>query len=205
MGAGPQRGGDYQRTGTRGPEALLNLLHDRVADYRATVARSDVDRLPGEIARRLTSKGIGRLVVPPGLPSGWIEGLGEEGVKVIRDLDPGPLTNAEIDATQGVLTGCALAVAETGTLVLDGGLAQGRRVLSLLPDYHLCIVFQDQIVETVPEAVELLEAAVRSPSRPITLISGPSATSDIELIRVEGVHGPRTLEVILVEGSQGDS
>ena len=111
------------------------------------------------------------------------------------DPDAGaPLTVAALDTLDGVVSGCALAVAETGTLVLDGGAGQGRRVISLIPDYHLCVVLPEQIVADVPQAVRALEL-----TRPITMISGPSATSDIELNRVEGVHGPRTLEVLVVE------
>jgi L-lactate dehydrogenase complex protein LldG len=106
-----------------------------------------------------------------------------------------------LDRVQGVLTACALGIAETGTIVLDGGAGQGRRVLTLLPDYHLCVVLTSQLVEDVPQAVASLLDPVRRRRAPITFISGPSATSDIELSRVEGVHGPRTLEVILVEES----
>ena len=103
----------------------------------------------------------------------------------------------ELDALDGALTGCALAIAETGTIVLDAGAAQGRRALTLVPDYHLCVVAEDAVVDLVPEAVERLQPAVEE-GRPLTLVSGPSATSDIELNRVEGVHGPRTLHVVIV-------
>jgi L-lactate dehydrogenase complex protein LldG len=103
---------------------------------------------------------------------------------------------SELDEVDGVITSCAVAIAETGTLILDGSPGQGRRVITLIPDYHLCVVFADQIVADVPEALDRLEA-----TRPLTMISGPSATSDIELNRVEGVHGPRTLEVIIVDAS----
>ena len=118
-------------------------------------------------------------------------------VELLRDTD-GALSNEQLDAGDGVLTGCALGIAQTGTIVLDGGPAQGRRVLTLLPDYHLCVIRADQIVELAPQAIARLGPAVREQRRPITLISGPSATSDIELSRVEGVHGPRTLEVLIV-------
>jgi L-lactate dehydrogenase complex protein LldG len=112
--------------------------------------------------------------------------------------DPG-LTVAQLDGCDGVLTACALGIAQTGTIVLDGGPGQGRRALTLLPDYHLCVVRDDQVVGLVPEAVARLSEAASGPGRPITFISGPSATSDIELNRVEGVHGPRTLEVLVVD------
>jgi L-lactate dehydrogenase complex protein LldG len=116
-------------------------------------------------------------------------------VELLRDER---LPNEQLDACDGVLTGCALGIAQTGTIALDGGPAQGRRAITLLPDYHLCVVYAEQIVDLVPEAVERLGEAMHAARRPITLISGPSATSDIELSRVEGVHGPRTLEVLIV-------
>jgi L-lactate dehydrogenase complex protein LldG len=109
------------------------------------------------------------------------------------------LSNEALDAADGVLTSCAVAIAQTGTIVLDGGAGQGRRAITLIPDYHLCVVRESQIVELVPEAMAQLEPAARA-GRPITFISGPSATSDIELHRIEGVHGPRTLDVIVVDG-----
>jgi len=131
--------------------------------------------------------------VPADLPDRWAPAE----VELLRDTG-GALSNEQLDASDGVLTGCALGIAQTGTIVLDGGPAQGRRVLTLLPDYHLCVIRADQIVELVPEAITQLGPAVREQRRPITFISGPSATSDIELSRVEGVHGPRTLEVLIV-------
>jgi L-lactate dehydrogenase complex protein LldG len=115
----------------------------------------------------------------------------------------GRLTNEQIESSDGVLTAAALGIAQTGTIVLDGGPGQGRRALTLLPDYHLCVIRADQIVGFVPEAVTRLHDAARAPGRPITWISGPSATSDIELNRVAGVHGPRTLEVLVVMDSVG--
>ena len=119
------------------------------------------------------------------------------GIEVLRDSDA-QLTNDELDRSDGVLTGCALGIAQTGTVVLDAGEAQGRRALTLLPDYHLCVVREDQVVGLVPEAFTELRDTVVGEGRAITFISGPSATSDIELNRVEGVHGPRTLEVLIV-------
>jgi L-lactate dehydrogenase complex protein LldG len=134
--------------------------------------------------------GAERLAVPLDLPSEWRP----ENIKLTSDTG---LSASDLDALDGALTGCALAIAETGTIVLDGGEAQGRRALSLVPDYHLCVVEADSIVATVPEAIRMLEPAVKE-GRPLTFISGPSATSDIELNRVEGVHGPRTLHVVVL-------
>jgi len=130
-----------------------------------------------------------RLGVPGDLPARWRP----EGVELVVEAG---LTSGELDELDGALTGCALAIAETGALVLDGGEAQGRRALTLVPDYHLCVVPADRIVGLVPEAVERLEPAVRE-GRPVTILAGPSATSDIELARVEGVHGPRVLDVLI--------
>ena len=131
-------------------------------------------------------------MVPAGLDPSWL-GETQTGIRADGASADQQLSVAELDATDGVITGCAVAIAETGTLILDGSVDQGRRVITLIPDYHLCVVLPDQIVADVPQALRRL-----TPSRPLTMISGPSATSDIELNRVEGVHGPRTLEVIIV-------
>jgi L-lactate dehydrogenase complex protein LldG len=184
---------------------LLDLFQDRVQDYGAAFTRSKPDDLSGTIARVLAARGVGRLMVPGDLPDPWTETIREGGMEVLQDPwtaagNQSLLSKQRLDAADGALTGCAVAIAETGTIVLAGGPAQGRRVLTLLPDYHLCIVFDGQVVESVPEAVTRLAEDVRGRRAPVTFISGPSATSDIELRRVEGVHGPRTLEVILVEG-----
>jgi len=169
--------------------ALLELLQDRLVDYRAGVHRCTEAELPTVLARVLEQLAPGaRLVVPAGLPSSW---TGDR--DVVRD--DGSTTTDELDTVAGVVTGCTVAVAETGTLVLDAGPEQGRRAITLVPDLHVCVVRADQVVQTVPEALHRLDAR-----RPQTWISGPSATSDIELERVEGVHGPRTLEVVLVQG-----
>lgn len=169
---------------------LPALLADRLADYKARVHRVPAGGLPEAIAGALRSRGARTVAVPAGLPAGWLAG-GD--VTVVPD-DP-PLTAARLDELDAVLTGCAVAVAETGTIVLDAGDGQGRRALTLVPDYHLCVVTADRIVGTVPQAVARLDA-----TKPLTWISGSSATSDIEFDRVEGVHGPRTLEVLLVDG-----
>ncbi len=153
------------------------------------MTRTEDASLPQAVADACQRQGIIQLVVPADLPSRWIP----SGVKVLRD-DP-PLTIAQLDESSGVLTGCAIAIAQTGTIILDGGATQGRRALSLIPDRHLCVVRAEQVVGLVPEAIARL---VERATHPITLISGPSATSDIELSRVEGVHGPRTLYVFVV-------
>jgi L-lactate dehydrogenase complex protein LldG len=163
------------------------LFAERVADYRATVQRVSPAELPGAVAATLAGRGARRLVVPPGLPAEWLAGADVEPLS-----DEPPLGYGDLDGADGVISGCAVGIALTGTIVLDAGPAQGRRALTLLPDYHLCVVRTDQVVGTVPEALARL-----TPGRPQTWISGPSATSDIELNRVEGVHGPRTLHVLI--------
>jgi len=174
-------------------EEIVERFAERAAEYEAAVRRVRADELPGAIEEALGRRGVKRLVIPPYLPKEWVP----ESVDTLRDAARPRLTKEELDGSDGVLTGCALAVAQTGTIVLDSGRAQGRRALTLLPDYHLCVVQEDQIVGLVPEAFAELEEAVKSDGRAITFISGPSATSDIELDRVEGVHGPRTLEVLI--------
>jgi L-lactate dehydrogenase complex protein LldG len=158
-------------------------------DYRALVRRGGAAETGAMVAAALQARGARRLAVPGGVPPAWLERL-PAAVELVGDTPP--LTAAALDRLDGVLTGCAVAVAETGTIVLDAGPGQGRRALSLVPDYHLMVVTAGQVVATVPEAVARLD-----PTRPLTWISGPSATSDIELNRVEGVHGPRTLEVVV--------
>jgi L-lactate dehydrogenase complex protein LldG len=131
-------------------------------------------------------------VVPAGVPASWLAAAAIE-----RIGDDPPLSHEDLDGLDGVVTGCAVAIAETGTIILDGGPDQGRRVLSLLPDLHVCVVRTEQVVGSVPEAIGRLD-----PRRPQTWISGPSATSDIELQRVEGVHGPRRLAVVIVTADE---
>ena len=178
----------YRTRGDLAGEPLLDLLADRLTDYRAVVRRTTEAELGVAAGAALAQRGVRRVVLPPGLN---LPGL-PEGIEVVTDDGLSP---QDLDAVDGVITGAAVAIAETGTIVLDGSPDQGRRAISLVPDYHLCIVRAAQVVEQVPEGVARLAARAHCP---LTWISGPSATSDIELKRVEGVHGPRTLEVILV-------
>lgn len=184
---------DYHKEDDAPREEIVEMFAERVSEYEATVHRVRKDDLPRAIAEACERRGLRRLVVPPGLPKEWIP----EGVDTLRDAARPRLSNKELDESDGVLTGCSLGIAQTGTIVLDAGEGQGRRALTLLPDYHLCVVREDQIVGLVPEAFAKLEETVKGEGRAITFISGPSATSDIELNRVEGVHGPRALEVLI--------
>jgi L-lactate dehydrogenase complex protein LldG len=183
----------YRTAGDLSHEEVVAQFAERVAEYQATVHRVTPSQLARAIATACRRRGVQRLVVPEDLPQAWLP----KKIEILRDQS---LTNEQLDSSDGVLTGCALGIAETGTIVLDGGRYQGRRALTLLPDYLLCIVGEEQIVDLVPGAFARLESAMREEPRPLTLISGPSATSDIELNRVEGVHGPRTLEVLIAGG-----
>jgi L-lactate dehydrogenase complex protein LldG len=192
----------YRTQAALDPSQLLDLFAERLHDYGSTVRRIGPGQVLTAVAEALSHRGARRVVVPPGLdlPGLDLPGLAGPGGQADRspaDVDfvaDDGLSPAELDAVDGVITTAAVAIAETGTIVLDGSPGQGRRVLSLVPDYHLCILRADQVVGLVPEALARL-----TPGRPLTWISGPSATSDIELDRVQGVHGPRTLEVILIE------
>ena len=179
----------YQRTGETDHQAVVARFIERVEDYKATVFQTTEAELPATLARICAERGFRRLVAPADLPDAWLPA----GVEILKD-EPA-LGYEALDAVGAVLTGCRLGIAQTGTIVLDGGASQGRRALSLIPDVHLCVAHAGQVVDLVPEAITTLQA---SATRPITFISGPSATSDIELSRVEGVHGPRTLIVFLV-------
>jgi L-lactate dehydrogenase complex protein LldG len=183
----------YRKEDDAEREEIVERFAERAAEYKATVHRVAEDELPRAIEEALKRRGVRRLVIPPYLPKSWIP----DGIETLRDAARPRLTNEELDESDGVLTGCSLGIAQTGTIVLDSGRAQGRRALTLLPDYHLCVVREEQIVGLVPEAFAKLEETVRGEGRAVTFISGPSATSDIELNRVEGVHGPRTLEVLI--------
>jgi L-lactate dehydrogenase complex protein LldG len=185
----------YRTAGEHSPgsPAVVEILVDRLVDYRAIVHRaattSDLAQVVGELLADARS-----VVVPPGVPAHWTSGLGDR-TAVVRDSREDPRSAAELDQADAVLTAARVAVADTGTIVLDGEDDQGRRAITLVPDVHVCVVRTGQVVHLLPEAVTILAA---HPTRPQTWISGPSATSDIELSRVEGVHGPRTLHVVLL-------
>jgi L-lactate dehydrogenase complex protein LldG len=174
----------YRRAGVLDTRARLARFAERVADYRA-----DVHRVPAaHVGETVTELAGGRtLGIPAGLRAEW---------RPPYAVEDEELSHAELDALDGVVTGCTVAIAETGTIVLAGGADEGRRALTLVPDLHICVVAAEQVVETVPEAFDRLAAHA---TRPLTFVSGPSATSDIELRRVEGVHGPRRLVVVLGE------
>ncbi|MFE9093384.1 lactate utilization protein C [Streptomyces sp. NPDC007264] len=188
---------DYEQGGTppAGSAAAVALLAERLADYGAAVRVVTEDSVADAVAQLLSA--AVSVVVPPGFPPAWRSALPPG--RVLAD-EPA-LTVGALDAAAAVLTTAAVAVAGTGTLVLDGGPGQGRRALTLVPDHHVCVVRADLTVASVPEALARLD-----PARPLTFVSGPSATSDIELDRVEGVHGPRTLEVVIVvDAPAGDA
>lgn len=187
----------YRRRDDTSHDAVVAQFVERVEEYKAHVRRVEEGQLVSAIAEALQACGVRRLVVPHDLPQAWLP----ETVTIL--CDHGDLSFAALDASDGVLTACALGIAQTGTIVLDHGALQGRRALTLVPDYHLCVIRAEQLVGLVPKAFEILEGASRV-RRPLTFISGPSATSDIELSRVEGVHGPRTLEVLLVVALDND-
>ncbi|GGJ42658.1 LutC/YkgG family protein [Deinococcus roseus] len=180
----------YPARPSRPQQETTERFVEHVEDYKARVQRiAGVSQLPMAIRRALGQKQ--KVVVPEDFPQEWLP----ENLDLIRD--PGTLSHHQIKLQEVVITGCKLGISDTGTLVLDSGAHQGRRVISLIPDHHICIIFTDQIVQGVHDAVLQLESSVQA-GQALTWISGPSATSDIELVRVEGVHGPRTLDVVLV-------
>ena len=173
---------DYRTTTDDGLDSFL----ERLAHYDARAIQTTPGELDATVRATLEQRNARDIVAPDGVPAGWLTTANP-----IKDTPP--LDNDALDGADGVVTTCALAIAQTGTIVLDGSSGMGRRALTLLPDYHLCVVRTDQLVGSVPEALARLD-----PTRPLTFISGPSATVDIEMVRVKGVHGPRTLDVILV-------
>jgi len=183
----------YRRSGALDDEKRVELFCRRVGEYRAEVHRVDEAGLATLISTICGAREARRLVVPPGIPAAWRAA----GVELIDDDG---LAALELDALDGAVTGCTAAIAETGTIVLTAGPLEGRRALTLVPDLHVCVVREPQIVQVLPQALAKI-AADRLERRPITFISGPSATSDIELSRVEGVHGPRALVVLVVKES----
>jgi len=183
---------EYRTTSTMSQEQLIELLVDRLVDYKADVDVIEAEQIPEFVASKL--KDASSVVYPQGLDAGWLSAMGSE-VELRLDAPGARLSVAELDATSAVVTSSAVSVAESGTIILDGQPDQGRRAISLVPDHHVCIVPVSTIVQLLPEAMPRL-----SITRPLTWISGPSATSDIELERVEGVHGPRTLDVLMVRG-----
>ena len=178
----------YKRDGARQRELVLELFEDRLRDYDATVVRCERGDVARSVAGMLSVRGKRRLVVPAGLAPEWLP------TDFQFVIDEG-LTAIELDGFDGVLTGSSVAIAETGTVILQNVAGQGRRAVTLVPDYHLCLVRVEDVVETVPEAVDRLQA---TSSLATTFVSGPSATADIEMTRIKGVHGPRYLDVILI-------
>ena len=170
---------------------MLEQFEDRLRDYDAHVERTGLADLTGKIGELLRARGVRRLVIPVGLD----EALGAalpDGFDFVTDH---ALPAAELDRLDGVITACTVAIAQTGTLILQNVTGQGRRAPTLVPDYHLCVVREDDVVETVPEAFAKLQSTATLAT---TFISGPSATADIEMTRIKGVHGPRFLDVILI-------
>jgi L-lactate dehydrogenase complex protein LldG len=177
---------DYDRQFLSGAGDVERFV-ETVSEYQAQVLRVDAASVAATVASLIAP--AGRVIVPADLPSEWITGI-----DALTDDPADPLPSNDLEQADAVVTACALAIEATGTIVLDSRANQGRRALTLVPDHHICIVSADQIVNTVPQTF-----AVLTPSAPLTLISGPSATSDIELDRVEGVHGPRTLDVLIID------
>jgi L-lactate dehydrogenase complex protein LldG len=185
---------NYRQQSSESQEEIVKLFINRLEDYNAGVHRikeAEISAIVGDLCKKYA---LSQLVMAVDVPQDWVP----EGVEVWRD-EQMQLTNEQIaESNSAILTGCAIAIAQTGTIALDGGATQGRRALSLLPDYAFCVVREEQIVGLVTEGIRQLDEAVTKRHEPITFISGPSATSDIELSRVVGVHGPRHLDVLIV-------
>jgi L-lactate dehydrogenase complex protein LldG len=192
---------EYRTEDARERDEIVTLFAERVEEYRATVHRVVAGELSECVERIAKDAGARRIGIPADLPEEWRpaeargagSGAGRGRLELVEDAT---LSVRELDQLDGALTGCAVAIAEVGAFVLDGGVGQGRRALTLVPDLHICVVREDQVVGLVPEAVARVGESVRA-GRPLTFVAGPSATSDIELDRVEGVHGPRVLHVVV--------
>ncbi|AXC11727.1 hypothetical protein ACPOL_2405 [Acidisarcina polymorpha] len=178
----------YLRSGSLAPEERLQIFEERLIEYGARVFQVNETALSAVIGAAIRERGASRIVIPSGTPSDWLPAS-------VSFTEGDTLSNRELDSFDGVVTGCTVAIALTGTIVLQNAAAQGPRKLSLIPDYHLCVVFEEQIVETVSEAFDRLAS---TSTLPTTFISGPSATADIEMTRIKGVHGPRFLDVLIV-------
>jgi L-lactate dehydrogenase complex protein LldG len=186
---------DYARHAGLSHPDMVARFASRLADYHVTVLRTwSPGHIPDLVAGQIAARRLTSVVVPNDIPAAWLP----LGIPIQSEAG---LSHEDLNRAGGAITGCLLAIAETGTIILDGGRGQGTRALTLLPDYHCCIVFESQVVGIVPEAIEAIRPSVLA-GAPITSFSGPSATADIELDRVEGVHGPRTLDVILVAGNK---
>jgi L-lactate dehydrogenase complex protein LldG len=183
----------YRHEGDLSGNEVVRLFKERVGEYQATVTQVKQKDLVHAIEKCCQRENIKKLVIPTGFNREQLP----DSVIPLFDSTENPLSHRELDESDGVITTCACAVAQTGTIILDTGEGQGRRALTLVPDYHLCLVREDQIVHLVPEGFSAMEKSVKQDRRPVTFISGPSATSDIELNRVEGVHGPRRLDVLI--------
>jgi L-lactate dehydrogenase complex protein LldG len=181
---------DYRQRGELSRAELIDRFTARLRDYHADVRGVEPGGVADAVASACAERGLSTIAAPPGLPAQWRPA----GVEVVEDEG---LTAKALDAINGAITGCAVGIAETGTLVLDGQGVSGRRLLTLVPDHHICVVRPEQIVGLVPEAIAAVGPSVAR-GMPITFVSGPSASSDIELERVEGVHGPRHLLVLIV-------
>lgn len=179
---------EYDRVSDKTAEETLALFEERLRDYDAGVFRVRKEEIAAKAVEVLRAANRWRIVIAAGLPAAWR--LGEDGIEWIEDHD---LSLDALNGVEGVMTGATLGIAVSGSVVLQHGAAEGRRVLTLLPDYHLCVLEASQVVETLPEAFARLDR-----SRPVTFFSGPSATADIEMQRIKGVHGPRFLDVLLV-------
>ena len=181
---------EYKLAGQLNPARRMDLFVDRLHDYGVHVTHCRSHAIAAAIAERFRARNKRTILVPREIDQTWLSEAEED----IHFLTDESLSYEQLDHCDGVLTGCVLGIAETGTLGISHGSANGRRALTLIPDYHLCVIDANSVMETVPEAFQALEAYK---DRPITLISGPSATADIEMTRIQGVHGPRVLDVLI--------